>query len=598
MYGNIRMLNREDSVLYFPPEAFGPFKVLHQIGAGALGPVFRAHEPAEQHRERLVAVKVFRLDLTPDQTAALVAELDALIQSQLHHANIAAPLAAGVEHGEVYLAQEYAVGDSLDVVLRDHGRLSLDDLVPLVDGLARAIDHAAARGVRHGSLHMRDIVVGNGAARVTGFGIAAAVSKVGAKLPTRPLYSDPDGSSDIYSLAAIAFEAFTGARVSPEAVRELGEQDGTAIRDVFAATLTEDPGLRPTLAVDFARALGEAAGVPLAPLDSEEKPVESAFAPPELPELRRETTPAPDAPTFASLEPEEATVGTTLDHPLDRAIDLGTSRRVVFEPAPMELDAEPGEIVDETPRRRWVVPVMVVLFALTVAAAVGYVLSSSMANPQREAATGVDATTVDLPPGAAPVSPERRPSIQTSPPARSAPPAPTPSRQASGAGRPVATGSLLIRSTPGDAEVVVNGRASGRTPLALRDLALGSYTIQVARDGYTSEQRTLEITSRRPSASTTIELRRAAVPSSVQDATAGVDGVGALNVQTRPSGARVFVNDRLVGGSTPMVISDLPSGPATIRIEMDGYKPWVTTIRVSPERQTRVAASLERTEIQ
>src|SRR6266849_2146300 len=28
-----------------PPDAFGPFRVLHQIGAGALGPVFRAYEP-------------------------------------------------------------------------------------------------------------------------------------------------------------------------------------------------------------------------------------------------------------------------------------------------------------------------------------------------------------------------------------------------------------------------------------------------------------------------------------------------------------------------------------------------------------------------
>ena len=70
------LLAHDDSVLYFPPEAFGPFRVLHQIGAGTLGPVFRAHEPAG---DRLVAVKVFRLDITPEQSAALVGQFEQLI---------------------------------------------------------------------------------------------------------------------------------------------------------------------------------------------------------------------------------------------------------------------------------------------------------------------------------------------------------------------------------------------------------------------------------------------------------------------------------------------------------------------------------------
>ena len=69
------------------------------------------------------------------------------------------------------------------------------------------------------------------------------------------------------------------------------------------------------------------------------------------------------------------------------------------------------------------------------------------------------------------------------------------------------TGSVLIRSTPADADVLVNGTLRGKTPLALRDLALGSYTIRVARDGYAAEERTLQLTARRPTTSTTINLR-------------------------------------------------------------------------------------------
>ena len=59
-----------------PPDAFGPFRVLHQIGAGTLGPVFRAYDPEQ---EKLVAVKWFRLDLPPERTHRLVAELEQLI---------------------------------------------------------------------------------------------------------------------------------------------------------------------------------------------------------------------------------------------------------------------------------------------------------------------------------------------------------------------------------------------------------------------------------------------------------------------------------------------------------------------------------------
>jgi hypothetical protein len=179
-------------------------------------------------------------------------------------------------------------------------------------------------------------------------------------------------------------------------------------------------------------------------------------------------------------------------------------------------------------------------------------------------------------------------------------PAPTPSRPASGAVRGAQTGSLLIRSTPADADVLVNGKPRGKTPLALRDLALGSYTIHVAREGYAPEERTLQLTARRPTTSATINLRSAGgnantTPPGLPPKAAGDAGAttGGINVQSRPSGARVFVNNQLVG-STPIAIPVLPAGPATVRIELDGYQPWTTTVRVGAGEQMRVAASLER----
>src|SRR6188768_2325942 len=85
-----------------PPDAFGPFRVLHQVGAGSLGPVFRAHDPVEG---RLVAIKAFRLDeVTPEQAAEFAVELEDLAANQPRHPGMAAALAAGVQGMTPYLA--------------------------------------------------------------------------------------------------------------------------------------------------------------------------------------------------------------------------------------------------------------------------------------------------------------------------------------------------------------------------------------------------------------------------------------------------------------------------------------------------------------
>src|SRR5215212_1201155 len=83
-----------------PPDAFGPFRVLHQIGAGAAGPVFRAYDP---NRDRLVAVKAFRLDLPPERVYQLLAEFHRLIAAGLDHPALAAPVATGIEGVTAYL---------------------------------------------------------------------------------------------------------------------------------------------------------------------------------------------------------------------------------------------------------------------------------------------------------------------------------------------------------------------------------------------------------------------------------------------------------------------------------------------------------------
>ena len=264
--------------------------MLHQIGVGVLGPLFRTYEPS---RDRLVAVKVFRLSVTPEQAGALVDELSRVVDVGLEHATIVAPIAAGLTGMTPYLAQEYVTGETLDVAMRQYAPGPLETTLPFITQLASAIDYACAAGVSHGALHPRDVFLTPERARATGFGVVAALERVGLRGPVRRPYSAPERiagepwgpAADIFALAAIAFELLTGRRpagTGEQVVALLGEIGGTtdqpAFRRAFATALADDPAERYGSAQEFAHALAVAAGIeePVAPgvAASEEGPLE------------------------------------------------------------------------------------------------------------------------------------------------------------------------------------------------------------------------------------------------------------------------------------------------------------------------------------
>src|SRR5438552_2991501 len=137
-----------------PPASFGPYRVLHQIGSGVLGPVFRAYD---SHDDRLVAIKTFKLDLVPEDAVRLADRLRALATTRVAHPAIVAAVDAGLNGATPFVALEYASGESLDVVSRHMKAWPLARALPLLDELARAVEASWAQSIGHGSLHPRDI---------------------------------------------------------------------------------------------------------------------------------------------------------------------------------------------------------------------------------------------------------------------------------------------------------------------------------------------------------------------------------------------------------------------------------------------------------
>jgi hypothetical protein len=64
-------------------------------------------------------------------------------------------------------------------------------------------------------------------------------------------------------------------------------------------------------------------------------------------------------------------------------------------------------------------------------------------------------------------------------------------------------------------------------------------------------------------------------------------------VDSRPAGASVFVDGKLVG-ATPLVLETMGAGDHAIHLDREGYRRWATSIRVVSGERSKVSASLER----
>ncbi len=531
-----------------------------------------------------------------------------------------------MEGSAAYLAQEYAVGESLDIVLRERGPVPLTETLPLVDQLADAIDAAARRGLSHGLLHPRDVLLTADGPVITGFGIAWALTQAGVRLPVRRPYSAPERvagvdwglPADVFALAAMTHELLLTRRVtgpSDDAESSLAEitgLGGAALAEVFAVSLAADPATRHGDARAFAAALRVAAEVE-PPIESDGFRTQDDETAGE-PEHERAVEPlhvrAVTAPIL-DTEPESD----AFDRPL---------REAEVSDFQIDVRADQSDSGTQPPPRTWELPeppkalqagaygnnrlqaaIRPAAVALVVGLLGGFLAGyglGSRVSPNRE---------VSLPPatlegsatGSAQVSaaqiargtatPETGASSAPPPAASKAPAPPAPERQVPQAGPPpgptMPTGRLELRSTPAGAQAAVNGEPRGTTPLTLREMPLGSYTIRLTRDGYAAQERQVRLTPSRPNVSLSARLQR--VPAAAREAPRH----GSLSIESRPAGARVFLDNRLVG-TTPLAVSNVPVGSAAVRIEQDGYQSWTSTVQITSGEQSRVGASLDRRE--
>jgi serine/threonine-protein kinase len=231
--------------------------------------VFRGHDV---EHDRVVAIKLFKLDVRPERVHQLRSHFDRLVTAELTHPAIAAPIATGIVDVSAYLASEYITGESFDLAIREYGPAPAPDALRVAAQLAGALDFAAVINVHHGALHPRDVLLSPGETRVTGIGVARALEQIGLATPLRRPYSAPermagaawDRRADVFALAALIHELLWGRRITgvgtqvADGLTEIPQGDLAALRSVFARALAENPGARYETALEFAEALKNA----------------------------------------------------------------------------------------------------------------------------------------------------------------------------------------------------------------------------------------------------------------------------------------------------------------------------------------------------
>jgi hypothetical protein len=68
---------------------------------------------------------------------------------------------------------------------------------------------------------------------------------------------------------------------------------------------------------------------------------------------------------------------------------------------------------------------------------------------------------------------------------------------------------------------------------------------------------------------------------------------GSLSVESRPAGAKVFIDGK-PAGATPLTLPRLGTGEHEVRLEHEGYRRWSSSVKIVSGERNRVTASLEK----
>ena len=237
----------------------GEYVIDHKLGSGSFGAVYAARHPV---LGRDVAIKVLHRAVSSNQAIVGRFLTEARAVNQIRHRNIIDVFGFGqLPDGRHYYVMEFLAGEPLDATLAREGRMSLAAVLPILRGIARALDAAHSHGIDHRDLKAENVYIARDGdepyPKLLDFGIAKLISseneassrtRSGIQVGT-PYAMAPeqcrgvaiDGRADVYALGVLTHFMLTGNLPF----------DGETAMDVIMKHMTAKPPTMSSVAPDL-----------------------------------------------------------------------------------------------------------------------------------------------------------------------------------------------------------------------------------------------------------------------------------------------------------------------------------------------------------
>jgi serine/threonine protein kinase len=258
------------------------YQLLERLGTGGMADVFRARDVM---LDRYVAIKVLRKDYSGNSGFQDRFRQEARAAANLMHPNIVTVHDFGFSEEQLFIVMEHVPGKDMKTILRQRGRYSVEEGLPLMVQACAGIGYAHRAGLVHCDVKPHNMLVTPDARlKVTDFGIARALATI---LPGErsevvwgsPLYFSPEQAqgeapspaSDVYSLGVVLYEMlsgttpFTGSTAEelarlhvsarPISIREYVPDLPLALEEIVMKVLSKEPSARYRTADQLGRVL-------------------------------------------------------------------------------------------------------------------------------------------------------------------------------------------------------------------------------------------------------------------------------------------------------------------------------------------------------
>ena len=260
-------------------QQIGSYRLGLVLGRGAMGEVYEATGPNNQD----AAVKLLTVNATTSSSIVERFHREMEIAARLVSPHIVRVFEVSPPDAPVpYIAMERLHGTDLATRLRNENRMPSDELVILLDQVARGLEVARLAGVVHRDLKPHNLFHHDGATwKILDFGVSKVMDSegtlTGEGIVGTPQYMAPEQASgghvthlaDVYALGAIAYRCLTGrspfkgkdlaelvyqvVHAAPQRPSMLGRVSSN-IEDVLAVAMAKDPRKRFPSAMSFAQA--------------------------------------------------------------------------------------------------------------------------------------------------------------------------------------------------------------------------------------------------------------------------------------------------------------------------------------------------------